>query len=62
MSADQPDEAKIRTEIDRLAQARAELEKANAQMLLGLRMVLSADQWKRLQQGSGGPRPRKVPQ
>jgi len=61
MSADPPDEAKIRARIDSLAQARAELEKANAQMLLGLRLVLTAEQWKRLQQdGGGGPRPRKV--
>jgi protein CpxP len=49
LSADQPDEGKILAQIDRLAQARAELEKANARMLLGLRRVLTQDQWKTLQ-------------
>ena len=42
MVADPPDAAKLRTQIDRVAQARAELEKANANMLLGIRMVCSA--------------------
>jgi periplasmic protein CpxP/Spy len=49
LAADQPDEAKILGQIDRLAQARAELEKANARMLLGLRRVLTPEQWKTLQ-------------
>jgi Spy/CpxP family protein refolding chaperone len=49
MSADQPDEAKVLSQIDRVAQARAELEKANARMLLGIRRVLNQDQWKKLQ-------------
>jgi Spy/CpxP family protein refolding chaperone len=49
LSADQPDEGKILAQIDRLAQARAELEKANARMLLGLRRLLTPDQWKTLQ-------------
>jgi periplasmic protein CpxP/Spy len=49
LSADQPDEGKILAQIDRLAQARAQLEKANARMLLGLRRVLTPDQWKTLQ-------------
>jgi periplasmic protein CpxP/Spy len=31
-----------------VAQARAELEKANARMLLSVRQVLTADQWTRL--------------
>jgi len=48
MQADQPDEAKILAQIDRVAQARAELEKANARMLLGIRRVLTPDQWKKL--------------
>lgn len=61
VAADKPDEAKIRAQIDRIAQARAELEKANANMLLGLRMILTGDQWKKLQEAGGvGPRPRKV--
>ena len=49
LSADQPDESKILAQIDRIAQARAELEKTNARMLLGLRRVLTPEQWKTLQ-------------
>jgi periplasmic protein CpxP/Spy len=49
LSADQPDEGKILAQIDRIAQARAELEKTNARMLLGLRRVLTPEQWKTLQ-------------
>jgi Spy/CpxP family protein refolding chaperone len=49
LAADQPDESKVLAQIDRVAQARAELEKANARMLLGLRRVLTSDQWKTLQ-------------
>lgn len=49
LAADQPDESKILAQIDRVAQARAELEKANARMLLGMRRILTPDQWKSLQ-------------
>jgi protein CpxP len=49
MEADQPDEGKILSQIDAIAQARAELEKGNARMLLGIRQVLTPDQWKKLQ-------------
>jgi Spy/CpxP family protein refolding chaperone len=49
LAADQPEESKVLAQIDRVAQARAELEKANARMLLGLRRVLTPDQWKTLQ-------------
>ena len=49
LSADPPDETRILAQIDRVAQARAELEKANARMLLGLRRVLTPEQWKTLQ-------------
>ena len=49
LSADQPDEGKILAQIDRLAQVRAELEKSYARMLLGVRRVLTPDQWKTLQ-------------
>jgi Spy/CpxP family protein refolding chaperone len=48
IEADQPDENKILAQIDSIAQARAELEKANARMLLGIRQVLTPDQWKKL--------------
>jgi Spy/CpxP family protein refolding chaperone len=49
LQADQLDESKILSQIDAIAQARAELEKANARMLFGLRKVLTPDQWKKLQ-------------
>ena len=47
--ADQPDEAKILAQIDKVAQARAELEKANARYLLALRSKLTPEQWKQVQ-------------
>jgi Spy/CpxP family protein refolding chaperone len=59
MAADQPDEARIVAQIDKVAQARAELEKANARMLLGIRRVLTPDQWKKLQ--AEAPRPGRGP-
>jgi Spy/CpxP family protein refolding chaperone len=49
MSADQPNESAILSQIDRVAQTRAELEKANARFLLALRAKLTPDQWKQLQ-------------
>jgi protein CpxP len=48
MNADSPDETKILAQIDKVAQARAELEKMNARMLLAVRQVLTQDQWTRL--------------
>lgn len=42
------DEAKILTQIDDVANARAELEKANARLLLAIRQVLTQDQWNKL--------------
>lgn len=49
MKADQPDEAKILSQIDRIADARKELEKANARFLLAIRSKLTPDQWKQLE-------------
>lgn len=49
LSANPPDTNKVLAQIDHVAGARAELEKANARMLLGIRGVLSADQWTKLQ-------------
>ena len=54
LAADRPDQPKILLQIDRVAQARAELEKANGRMLLGLRTVLTPEQWKRLQADAPG--------
>jgi Spy/CpxP family protein refolding chaperone len=74
LSAEQPDESRILAQIDKVAQSRAELEKANARMLLGLRGVLTTAQWKTLQtfgperrddrrgpDGARGPRERRGP-
>lgn len=57
MKADQPNENAILAQIDKVAQARAELEKANARFLLALRAKLTPDQWKQVQQfrTEGGP-------
>jgi Spy/CpxP family protein refolding chaperone len=49
LEADRPDESQVLAQIDRVAQARAELEKANARMLLGFRGVLTLEQWKKLE-------------
>ncbi len=48
VAADPPDENKLLAQIDRVAQARAELEKANAGMLLGIRSQLTHEQWLKL--------------
>src|ERR1700677_3337440 len=65
MKQDQPNESEILAQIDKVAQARAELEKANARFLLAIRSKLTPDQWKQMQAdranrphgdwGSGGP-------
>jgi Spy/CpxP family protein refolding chaperone len=49
MAEDAPNETKILAAIDKIAQARAELEKANARFLLALRAKLTPEQWKTLQ-------------
>ena len=49
LAANPPDTNKVLAQIDKTAQARAELEKANAKMLLGIRNVLTPDQWTKLQ-------------
>jgi Spy/CpxP family protein refolding chaperone len=49
MGEDQPNESQILAQIDKVAQARAELEKANARFLLAIRGKLSPEQWKQLQ-------------
>jgi Spy/CpxP family protein refolding chaperone len=54
--ADQPDEGKILAQIDKVAQARAELEKANARYLLAIRNKLTPEQWKQVQEFRAGRR------
>ena len=56
VNADQPDDAKVFAQVDRVAQARAELEKANSRMLWQVRRVLTPDQWKQLQLPRPAPR------
>ena len=48
LEADRLDEIKVGAQIDKIANARAELEKANARMLLGIRQVLTPEQWSTL--------------
>jgi Spy/CpxP family protein refolding chaperone len=48
LAANPPDTSKVLAQIDRVAQARADLEKGNAKMLLGIRGVLTPDQWTKL--------------
>ena len=55
VDAERPDEAKVTAQIDQVAQARANLEKSNARMLLAIRRVLTVDQWKKLQEQGMGP-------
>jgi Spy/CpxP family protein refolding chaperone len=49
LNANPPDQAKSLAEISKIADLRADLEKANAKMLLSLRGILTADQWTKLQ-------------
>lgn len=49
IGADQPNESAILAQIDKVAQARAELEKANARYLLAIRSKLTPEQWKQMQ-------------
>ncbi len=49
LDADQPDEQKVAAQIDQITMARGRLEKENALMMLGIRRVLTVDQWKKLQ-------------
>jgi len=49
MQADRPDDAKLLPQLDRVANARAELEKANAHYLLQIRKEMDAEQITRLE-------------
>ena len=48
IGADQPNEDEVLAQIDKVAQARAELEKANARMLFDVRKTLTPEQWQKL--------------
>ena len=57
------DDSKLLPQIDRVVQARAELEKAHARLLLGIRHVLTQDQWTLLEREQPRPpRPDGPPQ
>jgi len=76
LNSNPPDQAKSLAQISKIADLRADLEKANAKMLLSLRGVLTADQWTKLQteqhshrggpggdrRGPGGPGDSRRPQ
>jgi protein CpxP len=58
IEAEEPDEAKIVAQIDRVVKARAELEKTNARMLLGIRRLLTPEQWNTLKaEAPAAPQP-----
>ena len=66
MRGPQLDDSKILPAVDRIAQARAELEKANTRMMLGIRHVLTPAQWEKLHTpgpmpNAGGPGPQGPP-
>ena len=54
IQADRLDENKVALQLDKVADARAELEKANARMLLGIRQVLTTEQWTKLNSSKFG--------
>jgi Spy/CpxP family protein refolding chaperone len=49
MNANPVDQTRALAQIGKIADTRAELEKTDAKMLLGIRAVLNADQWTKLQ-------------
>jgi Spy/CpxP family protein refolding chaperone len=57
LAADHPQESRVLAQFDRVAEARLELEKANARMLWAFRSVLSSGQWKELQSDDPGRGP-----
>ena len=57
LDADQPDEQRVAAQIDQITMARGRLEKERAMMMLGMRRVLTVDQWKKLQAMKADRRP-----
>lgn len=54
LSANPVNTVRASAQIDKVANARADLEKSNAKMLLGIRGVLTADQWTKLNERHHG--------
>ena len=52
LKADRLDEVRVGMQLDKVADARAELEKANGRMLMGIRQVLTPEQWTKLNSSS----------
>lgn len=50
IEADQPDETKVGAQLDAMLAARMKLEKANIMMMLSIRRVLTAEQWRKLEE------------
>jgi Spy/CpxP family protein refolding chaperone len=50
MGADTPNNAAITAQIDKVVQARGDLERVNARFLLAIREKLTIDQWKQVQE------------
>jgi len=48
IAADTLDEARAASQVDRVAQARAELEKTRGRLLLGIRKQMEPEQWRKL--------------
>jgi protein CpxP len=61
MKAPQLDDSKILPAIDRIAQARAELEKTDARMMIAMRHVLTPEQWQKLNDARPGRPPAPPP-
>jgi Spy/CpxP family protein refolding chaperone len=61
MKGPQLDDSKILPAIDRIAQARAELEKTDARMMIAMRHVLTPEQWRKLDEGRPGRPPAPPP-
>ena len=61
INAEQPNENQILSQIDRVTQAQAELQKDEMRLQLELRRVLTTEQWRRLQQERPQPGQPKGP-
>lgn len=50
IAAEHPDESQVFAQIDKVAEARAAVEKAWSRMLFAMRCVITTEQWQKLQQ------------
>jgi Spy/CpxP family protein refolding chaperone len=54
VAAQHPDDAQVFAQIDKVAESRAAVEKANSRMLFAIRQVLTVEQWQKLEQMGQG--------